>query len=89
MVKGRLIDFYGRECPHCVRMEPLVKRLEGELGVKVERLEVWHDEANADLMQEYDKSFCGGVPFFYNTANKKWVCGECSYEQLKAWAQGK
>jgi hypothetical protein len=27
------------------------------------------------------------VPFFYNTDNKKFVCGEATYEELKDWAK--
>ena len=47
-------------------MNPLVERLEDEEGIKIEQLEVWHNEANAKLMREYDKGYCGGVPFFFN-----------------------
>ncbi|MCX8116969.1 MAG: hypothetical protein N3G78_03415 [Desulfobacterota bacterium] len=67
-------------------MEPLVERLEAEEGVKVARLEVWHNEANARLMQQYDQGRCGGVPFFYNTKTGKWICGSADYERLKRWA---
>lgn len=82
----RLLEFYGTECPHCHRMDPLVERLEKELSVKVEKLEVWHNEANAQTMTHYDKGFCGGVPFFYNTATGEYICGEAPYEVLKEWA---
>ncbi|TAL19477.1 hypothetical protein EPN90_03350 [Patescibacteria group bacterium] len=82
-----LLEFYGRECPHCERMHPLVERLTKEEGVKVEKLEVWHDEANAQKMQEYDRGNCGGVPYFHNTKNKKFICGETGYEELKRWAK--
>lgn len=85
---GKLLEFYGRECPHCNRMHPLVERLEKELGVKVEKYEVWHDASNAVRMERYDKGFCGGVPFFYNEQSRHWVCGEVPYEQIKGWAQG-
>jgi thiol-disulfide isomerase/thioredoxin len=84
-----LLNFYGEECPHCHTMMPMIDKLEQELGVKVERLETWHNDKNAELMSEYDKDLCGGVPFFYNTDAKKWVCGEASYEELKNWAEGK
>ncbi len=67
-------------------MEPLVERLESETGVNVAKLEVWHNEANAKLMREYDKGYCGGVPFFYNKKNGKWICGGTDYERLKDWA---
>lgn len=81
-----LIDFYGTECPHCLRMEPLVEKLEKETGVKVEKVEVWHNEENAKKMEGYDKGRCGGVPFFVNTDTDAIICGETSYENLKAWA---
>ncbi len=81
-----LLNFYGEECPHCHTMMPLVDKLEKETGVVVERRETWHDEKNAAMMSEYDKNFCGGVPFFYNTDTKKWICGEADYKELKAWA---
>ncbi len=86
---SHLLEFYGRECVHCKHMEPLVERLEQELKVKVEKIEVWHNEENAKLMQEFDKGFCGGVPFFFNTKSGKWICGATSYENLKKWALGK
>lgn len=81
-----LIDFYGKECPHCLRMMPLVDQLEKEAGLKVEKLEVWHNQDNAKKMEEYDKGQCGGVPFFVNTDTGAMICGEAPYEELKKWA---
>lgn len=81
-----LIEFYGKECVHCKKMEPLVKRLEEELGIKIKKLEVWHNEKNAKLMEELDKGRCGGVPFFINLKTGKWICGATTYEELKKWA---
>ncbi len=81
-----LIDFYGKECPHCMKMKPLVEQLKKETGVKVEEIEVWHDEDNAKKMDGYDQGKCGGVPFFVNTETNATICGEASYEELKAWA---
>lgn len=43
-----LIKFYGQECGYCHQMEPLDEKLEKELGVELERLEVWHNEENAN-----------------------------------------
>ena len=62
-----LFEFYGKECPHCERMQPLIKRLEKEENVKVESIEVWHSKENQAKYEQYDKGLCGGVPFFYNT----------------------
>jgi thiol-disulfide isomerase/thioredoxin len=87
--KKRLLEFWGRECPHCKAMKPLVERLEKKLKVKVEQLEVWHNEKYARLYTEYDKGLCGGVPFFFNETTGEWICGEATYERLKAWALGK
>ncbi len=83
-----LLEFYGLECPHCVAMEPHLERLEKE-GFKVERFETWHNAENRLKSWDYDKGYCGGVPFFYNTESKKWICGEAGYDELKAWAEGK
>ena len=84
-----LLEFYGTECPHCVKMEPLIERLEKEEGLKLQRFEVWHNELNAKLLQQFDQGKCGGVPFFFNKKTGKWICGYASYEKLKNWALGK
>ncbi len=85
---GDLIEFYGTECVHCKRMVPLIERLQDELGVKLTRYEVWHNEENARKISEYDKGYCGGVPFFFNKKTGKWLCGQKDYETFKKWAQG-
>ena len=63
--------------------------LQDEEGVTIRKVEVWHSEENAKLMREYDKGYCGGVPFFYNTKTGKWICGSASYEKLRDWAVDK
>lgn len=84
--------FYGRECPHCRRMMPYVERLENEAGVVVEKLEVWHNEKNAELMRSFREIInrsCGvvlGTPSFVNTGTSEALCGEVKYEKLKEWA---
>jgi hypothetical protein len=70
-------------------MHDLVVRLKKEEGIEVESIEVWHNQENEKRLIALDKDFCGGVPFFYNENTKKWICGEASYEELKAWAQDK
>jgi hypothetical protein len=69
-------------------MEPLIERLQVEEGIDIEQYEVWHNEENARKFEEYDKGYCGGVPFFINTTTGKWICGETSYEEFKTWAKG-
>ena len=82
-----LLEFYGRQCPHCVQMEPLVEKLEKDTGVKVDQYEVWHSEENARKMEQYEKGLCGGVPFFFNTDTNEYLCGSSSYNELKEWAE--
>jgi len=51
MSGNRLIWFHGRECPHCRKLAPLVDQFEAETGIRLERLEVWHNDENAKLMR--------------------------------------
>lgn len=83
-----LIEFYGEECPHCAKIAPFLARLEKESGVKIERKEVWHNEANMNEMREKDTAMCGGVPFLINTETGASICGEADYDTLKKWAGG-
>ncbi len=84
-----LLEFYGTECVHCNEMKPLVERLEKEEKVVVQKLEVWHNAANAKILEQYDQGICGGVPFFYNKKTAKAICGAVDYPALKKWAAGK
>ena len=88
---SNLVEFYGDECPHCVKMRELTVRLEKEKGVKLERYEVWHNKENEKKMEELDieKEPCGGVPFFINTKTGKTICGEASFKELVEWAEVK
>ena len=85
---GKLLMFFGTECTHCHDMDPLVKKLEKELKIKVEKLETWHNSKNAALLEKCDTVGCGGVPFFYNEKTKKSICGAVDYATLKKWASG-
>ena len=83
-----LLEFFGAECPHCVRMKPLIERLKTEEHAVIESYEVWHNKENAEKMMEYAKGRCGGVPFFYNMKSGSFICGEAEYPDLKRWANG-
>jgi len=91
--KKRLIMFTGTECDHCHENEPIVEKVEKELNIKIERLEIWHNAQNAAFLEKIDKNpdgspFCGGIPFFFNENTDKKLCGPQKYEKLKAWALG-
>lgn len=81
-----LLEFYGDTCPHCIEMKPVVEQLEKELGVEVEKFEVWNNEENVKKMEEYDKGLCGGVPFYFNTESGAHICGSADLDALKKWA---
>ena len=89
---NKQIMFWARECPHCKKMMPLVDKLEKETGIALEKLEIWHNEENADLMRSYKSIIapkCGGqlrTPTFMNTETNDIICGEVEYEKLKEWA---
>ncbi len=85
---SHLLEFYGTECPHCVHMHKLVEKLEKEENLKVDTFEVWHNKENEKKLLEMDQDLCGGVPFFYNTETKQFICGETDYATVKAWAKG-
>ncbi len=82
-----LLEFYGETCPHCIAMKSMVKAVEEKHGVEFEKYEVWNDEANAEKMKEYDKGLCGGVPFFYSTESKEFLCGSVEEEEFDAWVK--
>ena len=89
---SKLIMFHGRECPHCIRMMPLVERLEKEEHIVFEKLEVWHEEKNADRMRSLRDIIaprCGGqlrTPTFFNTETEGVLRGEVEYDALREWA---
>jgi thiol-disulfide isomerase/thioredoxin len=91
----RLIWFYGKECPHCKQLHPVVEKFVADTGIKITELEVWHSEENANLMRKYGdviSEACGGdlgVPAFYNEKTGKAICGaRINAEKLAKWAQG-
>ena len=86
--QSHLIDFYGTECMRCKEMEPILERLEKELKVKVDRIEVWHNAANAAMMGQYDKEQRGFVPMYVNKKTGKVLYGTQSYENMLKWAKG-
>ncbi|MBS3171685.1 hypothetical protein J4449_03680 [Candidatus Woesearchaeota archaeon] len=85
--EGRLLFFTGKECVHCLESLPLVARLEKEKKVKLVALEVWHDAKNAAILEKLDNGKCGGVPFFFNEKNGKWICGTPEYKELLDWIE--
>ena len=90
-----VIEFYGRECPHCALMKPIVENVEKELNIEFSKLEVWHSEKNHKVMEKHYGALedaCGGspgVPSFYNEKTKKALCGEVGEQTLIDFVKGK
>lgn len=82
-----LYFFYGEECPHCHTMIPIVDKLIEE-GIKIEKLETWHNKENAAVLEGKDKGLCGGVPFFINEESGVHICGESDEDTIRKWAKG-
>ena len=83
---SKLIEFYGEECPNCIAMKDSVEKLEKEMGVQIEKFEVWHAKENLKKYEELEKGRCGGVPFFVNTETDAFICGAATFEELVEWA---
>jgi thiol-disulfide isomerase/thioredoxin len=91
-ITADFVEFYGRECPHCRAMEPVVAQVERETGIVFQKLEVWDDKQNYDTMMMHSQDILRdcpypngelSVPTFYNKKNGKAACGEMSLELLK------
>jgi len=86
--ENKLVEFYGAECDHCKMVAGFLDRIEEEEGVKVERMEVWHNSANQQKFFTLGQGKCGGVPFLINTENGAFLCGPKEYEKVRDWALG-
>lgn len=92
--KADVIEFYGETCPHCISMKPLIKKLEKEHNVEINKLEVWNNTENQKVMQKYQaiiEQACGGfaaVPSFVNTKTHQALCGEHDEADIVALMEG-
>ncbi len=91
----RLLVFMGRECAHCLTMESVLDAVEEETGHHIDRIEVWHNTENSQLLEEVYadtlRPACGGllgVPAFYNEGTGEALCGEQEKDVLIRWALG-
>lgn len=75
-------------------MEPLLFKLAFETGIVCDRRDVWSSEKDYRLLENYQlplqkhDPLCEGLPFFYDTDRKTYLCGQVSYKKLQAWAEG-
>eukprot|EP00923_Selenidium_pygospionis_P016809 GHVN01029554.1.p1 GENE.GHVN01029554.1~~GHVN01029554.1.p1 ORF type:complete len:342 (-),score=74.96 GHVN01029554.1:234-1109(-) len=85
--RPHLLFFYGTGSDHCQAMEPLIKQVENEYGVKIVRLDVWGDRVSMKLLQAVDEGGrCSGLPYFYNARTTEYICGATHINNIRLWA---
>lgn len=81
------IMFYSAECSYCEAMLPLINDLIHNNGIEFELIEVTDkDPDSIKKYEECDGDKCGGVPYFFDTNNHTFLCGEIDDEEFKDWA---
>ena len=66
--KVNIYEFYGQECPHCIKLNSFFEKIENEYGnfYKLNKFETWHNSENLEIYKEF-ASVLGyeakGVPF--------------------------
>lgn len=83
-----VLEFISDGSDYCIQMEPVVQRLEKDLGIKVRKINI---SKRQDFVKLYDcvgGNECGTVPFFYNRRTAQAICGPTPYQNLKKLATG-
>lgn len=86
-----ILFFYGTDCPHCESMQPLLVKASYETGVIFDEREVWGNQSNYRLFENYQESIkkndpeCDGIPLLYCVETEDYLCGEVNYKTLKQW----
>ena len=55
-----LIEFHSDNCDHCEQMEPVLKRLERDLGTKIRRINIFRRREFYGLLEAMGHDECGG-----------------------------
>ncbi|RJS70499.1 MAG: thioredoxin [Candidatus Syntrophoarchaeum sp. WYZ-LMO15] len=78
--------FYGEDCPHCQALSTLLDKIEEEYpNVKIYRYEVYYNETNGALFDEFRKRYgikVGGVPVLF--FNDTYLSGDITEADIKA-----
>ncbi|MSR68643.1 thioredoxin [Candidatus Saccharibacteria bacterium] len=91
---GRVIEFYGESCPHCMSMKPIIQEIETETGASIQKLEVWNNKENSHKMEAHKEIIaeaCGGfagVPAFVNVDTKQALCGSHDKDDIIRLLEG-
>ncbi len=89
--KRQYILFYGGRCPFSLAVMPMIDWLEKMLPVDFDRREVWDNEDNERLRDEYKEELveaCGRktiVPALVDVQARRAICNPDSYVDLNRW----
>eukprot|EP00979_Chaetoceros_neogracilis_P017839 scaffold10291_cov293-Chaetoceros_neogracile.AAC.10 len=71
-------------------MEKVVKQVEKELNVKVERMDILRDRFARNLYEKVDEiEFKGKVPLLYHRESRQSIYGLETKARVQAWAKGR
>jgi len=83
-----LIMFYAKRKDMCQQMEPLMREVEKDVGKRIVRFDAGKMINYELLVHLDDKDECGGLPYYYNRATHRAICGATTYDNLLTWAEG-
>ncbi|AKG92156.1 thioredoxin [Geoglobus ahangari] len=82
-----VVDFWGKRCPPCEAMEPIVERLAGEYDGRVLFLKV-SVNSSPELAERCRVRSVPAFLFFENARLKGRRVGAMKYEHFKRWVDG-
>jgi hypothetical protein len=83
-----LLEFHTDNNDMVTQMEPVLERLEEDLGTKVRRINIFRRKEFMGLLEAIGFDECGSIPFYYNRRTGQAICGPTSYLNLKRWGTG-
>ena len=86
--KSYLVSFVSDDYDHCEQMEPVLKRLEDDLGTVIRRIDIARRREFMGLLEAMGHNDCGTLPFYYNRRTGQAVCGATTYVNLRRWGTG-
>ncbi len=81
-----IVDFWGKNCPPCEAMEPVMKRLAKEYEGRVVFLKV-NASSNPEISRRFRVKSVPAFLFFENGRLKGRRVGAMSYEAFKKWLE--
>jgi hypothetical protein len=83
-----LIEFHSDQVENAGYMEPILQRLERELGTRIRRVNIMRKREYMNVLETIGHDECGTFPFYFNRKTGQAVCGPTSYMNLRRWAEG-